>query len=78
MKKHESLCEEPRSATRGIVTCEYEPKSIGKASGYTTLILANLSDVKTNGSESILVLSLLSALRQLLLCSSNDAKEPRL
>jgi len=57
---------------------EYEPKSIGKASGYTTSILANLSDAKTNGSESILVPSLLSALRRQLLCSSSDAKEPRL
>ena len=78
MKKHESLYEKPPSATRSIMTCEYESKSIGKASGYTTSILANLSDVKTNGSESILVPSLLSAHRHQLRCSSNEAKEPRL
>ena len=27
MRKHESLCEEPPNATRGIMTCEYEPKA---------------------------------------------------
>jgi len=31
MKKHEWLCEKPPSATRGITTHEYEPKSVGKA-----------------------------------------------
>jgi len=55
--------------------CEYEPTNIGKASGYATSIRANLSDAKTNGSESILVRSSLWAHRHQLRCSSNDAKE---
>jgi len=46
--------EETQAATRGITTYEYEPKSTRKPSGYTTSILVNLSDAKTNGSGSIL------------------------
>jgi len=77
-EKDGPLCEKPPSATRGITTYEYEPKSIGKASGYTTSIPASLLDAKTNGSESILVPSSLSALRHQLLYSPNDEMEPRL
>jgi len=59
-------CELP-SAITDITMYEYQPKSIGKASGYTISILENLSDAKTNGSESILAHDLsLTHRRQLL------------
>jgi len=77
MNRREPLCGEPPSATRGITTYEYEPKSTRKASGYTTSIVANFSDAKTNGSGSILAPSLLSTHRHQSLYSSNDARELR-
>jgi len=76
-EKSEPLCGEPPSATRRTTTYEYEPNSTRKTSGYTTSILANLSDARTNGSESILALSLLSTHRHQSQYSSNDAREPR-